>query len=57
MKYGNQDMFALVGHYEHEITEAVGMPLSMVRFAISFFASVFVGILLKYVPTVRGMVR
>ena len=54
MKGSNQDILSLIAQYEHEITEAVGMPLSMVRFAASFLVSVVVGILLKFVPTVKG---
>lgn len=54
MKSSNQDMFSLIAQYENEITEAVGMPLSIVRFAASFLVSVVVGLLLKFVPTVRG---
>ena len=44
----------MIAQYENEITEAVGMPISTVRFAASFLASVVVGLLLKFVPTVRG---
>ncbi len=54
MKSSGQDILSLIAQYEHDITEAVGMPLSMVRFAASFLASVVVGLLLKFVPTVRG---
>ena len=54
MKSSDQDILSLIAQYEHDITEAVGMPLSMVRFAASFLASVVVGVLLKFVPTVRG---
>ena len=54
MKNTNHDILSLIAHYEHEITEAAGMPISMVRFAASFFASVAVGLLLKFVPTAKG---
>ena len=56
MKHADHDIFSLIAHYEHEITEAAGMPISMVRFAASFFASVAVGLLLKFVPTAKGVV-
>ena len=56
MKNTDHDIFSLIAHYEHEITEAAGMPISMVRFAASFFASVAVGLLLKFVPTAKGAV-
>lgn len=54
MKSGEQDIFFLVAQYEQEITEAVGMPISMVRFAAAFIASVLVGFVLKFVPTPKG---
>ena len=54
MKGSHHDIFSLIAQYEHEVTEAVGMPLSMIRFAASFLASVVVGLLLKFVPTVKG---
>ncbi|CAK0783622.1 hypothetical protein CVIRNUC_006821 [Coccomyxa viridis] len=54
MKNTSHDILSLIAHYEHEITEAAGMPISMVRFAASFFASVAVGLLLKFVPTAKG---
>ncbi len=54
MKGSDHDILSLIAQYEHEITEAVGMPLSMVRFAASFLASVVVGLLLNFVPTVKG---
>ena len=57
MKNADHDIFSLIAHYEHEITEAAGMPISMVRFAASFFASVAVGLLLKFVPTAKGVVH
>ena len=56
MKNTNHDILSLIAHYEHEITEAAGMPISMVRFAASFFASVAVGLLLKFVPTAKGTI-
>ena len=56
MKNADYNIFSLIAHYEHEITEAAGMPISMVRFAASFFASVAVGLLLKFVPTAKGAV-
>ena len=56
MKAADHDIFSLIAHYEREITEAAGMPISMVRFAASFFASVAVGLLLKFVPTAKGAV-
>ena len=54
MKDSHQNLFSLITQYEHEVTEAVGMPLSMIRFAASFLASVVVGLLLKFIPTVKG---
>ena len=56
MKDSHQDLFSLIAQYEHEVTEAVGMPLSMIRFAASFLASVVIGLLLKFIPTVKGEV-
>lgn len=56
MKSGGQDIFSVVAQYEQEITEAVGMPISMVRFAVAFIASVLVGFVLKFVPTARGKI-
>ena len=56
MKSGGQDIFFLVAQYEQEITEAVGMPVSMVRFAAAFIASVLVGFVLKFVPTAKGKI-
>lgn len=33
---------------------ALGVPVSLLRFTLAFFASVPVGILFKYIPTVKG---
>lgn len=42
--------------WEHAGVGAAGVPISLLRFALAFFASVPVGILFKYVPTVKGTV-
>ena len=51
-------MLAEVLHRGQELeqagVEAAGVPISLLRFALAFFASVPVGILFKYVPTVKG---
>ena len=43
-----------VHDWEQAGVEAAGVPISLLRFAVAFFASVPVGILFKYVPTVKG---
>jgi hypothetical protein len=40
--------------WEQAGVEAAGVPISLLRFALAFFASVPVGILFKFVPTVKG---
>lgn len=50
----HHDLFSKIAEWEQAGQEAAGIPLSMLRFAISFVASVFVGLLFKYVPTVKG---
>lgn len=54
MVYLGQDMFESMSQLEHKALEATGIHLSLLRFAISFVASVPVGALFKFVPTVRG---
>jgi hypothetical protein len=56
MKSGGRDILSVIAQYEEEIGEAVGMPISMVRFAAAFIASVLVGFVLKFVPTARGRI-
>jgi len=40
--------------WELQGAEAVGITLSMFRFMLSFFASVGIGALLRFVPTTAG---
>ncbi len=54
MVYYGHDVFANMAELEHKALEATGIHLSMLRFAISFVASVPVGLLFKFVPTVKG---
>ncbi len=54
MVYYGHDAFASMADLEHKALEATGIHLSMLRFAISFVASVPVGLLFKFVPTVKG---
>ena len=43
-----------VSELEQAGVDAAGVPLSLLRFAIAFLLSVPVGIVFRYVPTVRG---
>lgn len=54
MVYYGHDVFESMAELEHKALEATGIHLSMLRFAISFVASVPVGLLFKFVPTVKG---
>ncbi|EIE25092.1 membrane bound O-acyl transferase family protein [Coccomyxa subellipsoidea C-169] len=48
------ELFATMAALEHRALEATGIHVSLLRFAISFVASVPVGALFKFIPTVRG---
>lgn len=54
MAFWSQNISESYSEWELRALEATGIQLSLLRFAISFVASVPVGLLFKFVPTVKG---